>query len=58
MPPKTKTPKTVFILMREQLSFFGGKDSTPKKMAFVPSGKRLHSEGELENHHFQWVNPL
>ena len=44
--------------MGERLSFFGGKDSTPQKMAFVPSGKRLHSEGELENHHFQWVNPL
>ena len=23
---------------------------------YLPSGKRLHSE--LENHHFQWVNPL
>ena len=44
--------------MGERLSFFGEKILPPKKMAFVPSGKRLHSEGELENHHFQWVNPL
>ena len=24
----------------------------------IPSGKLLHNYGIMENHHFQWVNPL
>ena len=33
-----------------------GSHFSPNASGILPSGKRLHNE--LENHHFQWENPL